>query len=121
MQSVTVSKSELLRKVRENRETHIREYVEADEGWIEEVEKALVEMLEKFRSGDFSTTNRRAAYDLPRPKSHVDEYDTAIAMLEMSVDAEVELMEHEFQQYVMDEWHWTRDFKLSNSAYNGGR
>ncbi len=45
------------------------------------------------------------------------EYDRVIKMLEMSVDTQIELSSSEFQNYVMDDWAWSDNAKLSNSTY----
>ena len=38
-------------------------------------------------------------------------------MLEMSVDDVVEIHDNEFRQFVLDDWDWQRNWKLSNLKY----
>jgi len=54
-----------------------------------------------------------------KPKSYETEYDTAIGMVSMDVDVEVELTKQEYKQYVMDEWSWTSDFNTCVSGSTG--
>ena len=56
---------------------------------------------------------------LPQPENHTKDYDRVIKMLEMCVNDTVELDEHTFQCYVMDDWTWKRSFLASNSNYSG--
>lgn len=38
-----------------------------------------------------------------KPQSYEKDYDTAITMLEFSVDTKIIISEHEFKQFVLDE------------------
>lgn len=53
------------------------------------------------------------------PTSHLDEYDEVIAMMEMSVDETISLDSSAFQQYVLDNWTWKKNFIGSVTKYLG--
>ena len=52
-----------------------------------------------------------------KPVSYADSYTRAIRMLELSVDDVIELEQDVFNQLVLDEWNWKRNFILSNATY----
>lgn len=113
MQTVTVEKNELLKILRENRKTHIQLYKEAVEGWKTDAMDQYQTAIKVLEDENKVTTH----FDLQKPESHVKDYDRVIRMLEMSVDDEIELSSHEFEQYVQDEWGWKDLFVTSNAKY----
>ena len=115
MNGVTVKKEELLAKLKENRKAHRSIFLEAQEGYKKAVIETLEERLASARDGSKVQVHIR----LDAPEDHTDEYDRSIAMLEMSVDDEIEVTANEFACFVMDDWGWKHDFLLSNSAYSG--
>ncbi len=38
-------------------------------------------------------------------------------MLEMSIDDEITLDFHEYEQYVLNNWHWSGNFNISKASY----
>ena len=120
MQEVKVYRLALVAKITENRASHAKAYDEAMVGYRAAVEKAILKALRDHRKRKL--TPYEAIYPLRKldpPQSHLDEYDRLLAMLEMSVDSEITLAEHEFRQFVLDEWTWKREFIASTSAYAG--
>lgn len=114
MNAVTVSKKILLSKLKQNRETHLEIFLEAQKGYREAAIVALDKMLDDAKSGKrFQTTIRLVA-----PMNQTKDYDRVIAMMEMSIDDEIRLTEHEFQMYVLDQWDWKSLFSTSNRAYS---
>lgn len=113
MQTVKIKKVELLKKIQENRNEHVAEYLTAYEGYKQAVVKQLEEMLENAKNGDV----RKTAVNLPVPQNHIKEYDRVIAMLLMSVENTIELTVHDFDRYVLDEWDWKEMTKMSFSTY----
>lgn len=114
MQKVTVKKVDLLEKVKQNREEHLAEYKEAKEKMVEEIRNYHEQQLLVINSGsiEFDTN-----YNFLEPENHEKDYDQVITMLEMSTEEVIELTNHEFAQYVMDEWGWKDAFKMINSTY----
>ncbi len=126
MRDVKVKLSDLLAKVKANRETHIADYHEAVAGYksaaIAEIEKgmgALKRQVEGLQSGEMICL-AAVRFDLVVPENHSKDYDQVIAMLDMSVDEELTIRSDEFACYVMDDWEWKRDWEVSNMAYTQG-
>ncbi len=112
MNEVSVKKKELLTTIQANRATHRQEFEAALEGYRTHVVAELERTLMEARRGQ---TIRGVSFTVP--SDHTDDYDRAIRMLEMSVDEEIEISQHDFAQYVMDDWSWKRDFLTTNSLY----
>ena len=114
MNSIKVRKSELLTVLRENREKHRAIFLEAAEGYKTAAIAELDSMLHDARVGK----KIRRSLSLIEPQDQTCDYDRAIRMMEMSQDEIIELEEHDFAQYVLDDWAWKRQFLHSNSAYS---
>ena len=123
MRKVKVKRDELLAKVRVNREKHVAEYDEAVAGYKQAAAKAIDRAMEKLKRQvadlEAGEVLQLAAvqFDLAVPQNHSMDYDQVIAMLEMSVDEELEIQSDEFACYVMDDWGWKEAFLLTNSRY----
>lgn len=113
MNAIKVRKADLLTKLYANRDAHKATFTEAMEGYREKVEKWLEERLSAAKKGRIPDM----IFNLPHPIDQTKDYNRAIAMLEMSVDDEIELEEHDFQCYVQDEWAWSRQTSMTNSMY----
>jgi hypothetical protein len=114
MQFVNVDRNQLLKKLEENRTKHIEEYTEAKAGYLEAVIKRMKENLRKaVKTGVVEHTIM-----LTIPTSHESDYDTAIAMMEYSVDDQIKLMHNEFESYVLDKWTWSAQFSGATSMYS---
>lgn len=117
MQKVTVNKSALIEKIKENRAEHKDLYDKAvaiyKERFIREAEKFLTESLEHAKRGEpFGQFVR-----LPVPEEHTEDFDRALEMLEWSLDEEIALEEHEFANLVQNEWGWARSFMQNTASY----
>lgn len=111
---VTVKKGELLKAIRDNRTSHEADYKEAEEGYRSKSIAKLKAALRAAEEGE----EIRSSTGLTAPTQHLKDYDRVIRMLEMSVAEEITISEQQFQQYVMDEWNWKRDFSASNALYS---
>lgn len=116
MHSVKIKRDELLSIVRENKEKHIKEFNEAVEDFKRAVVKITEENLMLANTGDLAEIAKIKSMPV-RPVSYESSYTRAIRMLELSVDAEIELALHDFDQLVQDEWQWKASFTTSNSTY----
>lgn len=119
MNSVNLKRDELLGIVRSNLEKHIREYLES----VEDYKKLAVQIaqanLKLAKSGNLEDIAKIKA--LPAaPVSYESSYNRAIRMLELSVDEVIELEEDVFNQLVLDEWVWKRQWSVSNATYKAG-
>lgn len=100
MNNVTVSKEELLKVLKDNKAKHVQIYTDAIEGVRVQYKGLLEKELKKLEDGK----EFKASVSVQLPINHEEEYNEVIEMLEMSVDEEIELTRHEFQQYVQDKW-----------------
>ncbi len=116
MDTVKVRVVELLKTVKENRDSHRALFLEAQRNYRQQMVKELDVMLGDARAG----RKIRRAVSMPEPEDHTPDYDRVIRMLEMSVDDEVELHESDFSRYVLDQWEWARSFAANTMAYVGG-
>ncbi len=114
MRTVKIRKSELIEAITKNRSIHIDEYVKASEGYRDYMVCELGKAIDRLKSGE--NIELRFDYDKP-PKDHAKEYDTALKMLSMSVEDEIELYDSEFKSLVLDDWEWQHAWKLGNSKY----
>ncbi len=114
METVKVKKADLLEKLRGNRRQHRKIFEEATTAFRKEVISHLDAHLADARAG----RRIQLSVDLIQPMDQTEEYDDAIAMCEMSVEDEMHLTQDAFRNYVLDKWHWRRDFLHSNRAYS---
>lgn len=114
MNEIKVKRDELLAKIKENRKSHRDLFLEAQKGYRELVIEELDRMLKEAKDGK----PIRRSITMPEPVDHTDDYDNAIAMLEMSVDDEVVIESNEFACYVRDNWSWKRHAQHTNMAYS---
>jgi hypothetical protein len=110
-----VSKNDLLTILRENRARHSETFQKALDAYYNEMLRLLEQKIADVRAG------RKVSHviTLPTPEEHIADYDRVIGMLEMSLDEEVELDEHQYDEYVNDEWGWRRSFTANTSSYLG--
>jgi hypothetical protein len=102
MQTVRVKRISLLEKLQSNRKNHRDIFLKAHAGYRKTVIQELDKMLADARDGK----SIRRALNLPEPEDHTADYDLVITMLEMSVEEEIQMLSHEFNMYVMDNWAW---------------
>ena len=123
MRDVKVKRTELLEKVKANREKHIAEYHEAVDGYkaaaLAEIDKGVQSLRRQVESLQDGEMLRLAGvhFSLAVPENHAKDYDQVIAMLEMSVDAELTVRSDEFACYVMDDWDWKDNFTSVSEMY----
>ena len=102
MDYVTVKRLDLLTRVKKNRGAHRDLFLKAQKGYRKAVIKELDQMLQEAKEGK----PIRRAIQLPEPEDHTADYDRVIDMLEMSIHSTIQIAEHEFDQYVRDNWEW---------------
>ena len=115
MKEVKLSKEWLLTKLKENREKHERDYVDAVAGWRTETKEAMYDALDTLTKG-VSTSDVQLHFD-SCPTSHLKEYDRVIMMVDNHLEHEITLDQHEFQMYVMDDWEWKMRWEANNTKY----
>ena len=112
---VTVTKSDLLAKLKAGLEKHQTEFLKADAGYKEAAVDFLELALARAKTGDLTDIHFR----LQAPGNFAKDFERAIAMIEMSVQDQVELDEQTFKQWVLGEWAWANNFEASAMAIGG--
>lgn len=110
--TIRVNKEELIEKIKQNKDIHIKEYEEAVIAYRVEAEKQLKQLLNDVKSGELDIK-----LNLVKPINTSKNYDDLIEMFKWEVNEIVELEYHEFRQYVQDETDFARVAKLSNMNY----
>lgn len=113
MDKVYIDKDVALARLRENRSHHRELFEKALDGWKDRVKKEIDRIAKELESNRMPDVFIRHQ----PPVDYTSEYDTAIEMLELSQDPEVELSFKDFKNFMRDEWNWKRDFISSNSHY----
>jgi len=107
---------DLLTSLKTNKAAHksivIKAQVKFKEMAIQQLEKMLVDAREgrKFRM----------SVRLQTPVNYTSYYDSAIGILDMTMAAgeeTVEITTTEYEQFVLDRWGWSQQFRHSNKAY----
>lgn len=124
MRETRVKTADLLAKVRENREKHVKEFHEAVEGYRElalaEVDRAIAELrgqIEGLKKGEYMPL-ATIYFNLPAPVNHAADYDRVITSLSMCVDEIITIQEHEVAKYVMDDWDWRGQWEETKATYS---
>lgn len=114
MENMHFKKSELLAVLKANRKRHYAIFLEACDGYTKKAVELIEQRLEMAKSGK----RVGLSFSLAEPVNQTRDYDRAIKMLEMTTAATIVLSEGDFSQYVMDDWHWKRQFLASNMSYS---
>lgn len=111
--TITVPKERLIKTLKKNRKKHLKIFEEAQAVYRAQMIKELDRALQDARDGK----KIRRAFTLPVPENHVDDFDTALEMLEWDTNEEVELMEYDFCCFVKNEWGWQQSFAANTQSY----
>jgi hypothetical protein len=116
MKTVKIKSKDLLAHLKKNRTKHQAEYAEL----MIEYRQAIIDMLSNKLKAAKKNEDIDHHIHVVRPSDYTSSYDQAIAMLEWTTDSEVELDQHEFVQFVQDQWVWKQAFMATQSAYGKG-
>jgi sugar-specific transcriptional regulator TrmB len=114
--TICVNKTNLIAKIKENKENHIKEYEKAIIAYKEEALKQLEELTKKVEEGALDVK-----LDLITPINNAENYDKIIEMFTWEVEDIVTLEQSEFIEYVQDETDFAVKAKLSNTFYASSR
>ncbi len=116
MERIKVNKQELLNKLKENREIHIKEYKEMFTEYQKETIKILQKVLREAKK--VPELKQIPTYiGTQAPESSEKEYDVVIGMLEFSTQEDLEITQKEYKQYVLNEWNWSHNFEMLKASY----
>jgi len=116
MKIVRINRTELLTTLRSNMITHVAEYNEAVSDYVKAALKITRANLTLAETGDVAKIAEMQTMPSP-PSSYATVYMKAIRMLEMSVDAVIELDDATFSQLVLDDWSWKKSFSAMGALY----
>jgi pyruvate-formate lyase-activating enzyme len=116
MNTVTVKRTDLIGRIKRNRDEHHMQFEKAQEGFRARVIEELDAMLAAARRGD----QLRTSVKLVPPENHTADYDRALDMLTMSTDEEIEIDTMTFAQLVRNEWAWFSRASHVNTMYATG-
>ncbi len=106
--------TELLGALKANRATHETMATEAKRNYLVALQKELASKLKDLEQGKKVNPNSK----LPIPGDNLEEYDTAISMLNFTCDKEVTLTQDQYHSYVLDKWRWKKEFLTTASNYS---
>lgn len=110
--NITIKKSDLLSKILENKNEHIKDYEQAVEAYKKEASRQLHDQLQKLEKGSLNVK-----INLVTPVNRSEHYDRLIQMFTWEVEPIVVLTKTEFDEYIMDDEQTIKMAKLSNSTY----
>jgi len=109
---VTINKANLIAKIVENRDAHIKEYELGVEAYRKEAEKQIKRFSKDLKEGKLGLK-----IDLVSPVNRADEYNKVIEMFEWEVSDTVKLTQKEFNEYIHDDNSSAQSAKFFNSTY----
>ncbi len=115
LDTVLLSKGDLLEKVQHNYASHRQKFEEAVNGYRDKAVQLLQDHVERI----LANAPEQVVVSLPWPEDHSEDYERVIEMLEWSEDDELELNEHQFATYVLDQWGWQAGFSETYAMYSG--
>lgn len=119
----SISTTELLYKLRENRTKHVETYEAAMQVYrqrlITEFESRLAQLDLSHEADEIAAVETYVK--LPKPEVHTDDYDRAIAMVGWHQGETIELDEGQFAELVMDQWGWNKSFFSNTTSYISAR
>lgn len=124
-------RSELLVRMKANRDKHSLQFKQALVGYYLEVAEQAKEIAanarklskeaeEASKSDDPNKVDKTNWYiTATKPEDHTTDYDRVIDMFEMAKQETINLDERQFAQYIRDEWEWKDRVFATNSFYSG--
>jgi protein-tyrosine-phosphatase len=110
--TIQVKKADLIVKIKENKENHIKEFDKAVVAYKDEALRQLRVQRQRVQDGALD-----AKLNLITPVDNSDNYDKILEMFEWEVKDVVELEQSEFQEYVQDTTDFAVTARLSNMMY----
>ena len=115
---VRVKRTKALETIKENAAKHKADFEEAVEGYkvklVEHFERCIVATQSTIGTKEVLPTFKR----MPEaPLSHLEEYEKHISMLEWATSENIDMNQQEFEQLIMDKWHWKEKFAHTNAFY----
>jgi hypothetical protein len=116
MKQTKVLIRQLIETIEANGQNHHKKFEEAFSAYRERVIEVLEQNLADAKAGRAI----RTYIDMPIPEDHSIDYDIAIGMLQMALDAgetTVDLSFDDYRRYVLDKWGWSEAFRATSQSY----
>ena len=111
--TIKVDKKQLIAKIKENKENHIKEYEKAVENFKKEAAKKIKELSVSLKNENFD----KLKLSMTVPENRSNEYDKLVLQFEWEIEDQVELSQGEFNEYIHDETPFAKQAKYSNTFY----
>lgn len=118
MNSVIVTKQNLIKALEKNLEKHNVIYLEAIKGYWKELNGKLKKELVLANTKEKGVVN--VSVHINAPEDRTKDYTNIISMAKAHIEEEIELDQHEFNAYFLNEWPWKQNFLTSNAFYVQG-
>ena len=115
LDSITVDKLKLIITLTENKTTHNNIFVKSQKGYKKAVIKTLENKLKEAKDGK----DVNLSMNLDKPTDHTSDYTTVIGMLDWCLEDQVKLTRANYENYVLDQWSWSRNFAMTSGLYCG--
>lgn len=112
--NITVDKAELLGILETNRLSHIEKFTEAHSKYNEKLLDGVRDLAQQDR---VKKSELQKLTSMLVPESYEDDYNRAISMVKLHTGDKLTMSEHEYSNYVDDQWGWSRGVALTNSSY----
>lgn len=139
---VKVQRLKLLETLKQNLDTHRKEYQESLLAYQSLAKERLHKLQRKAQQAladNFAAIEQKIdrfdpesedhdlsdtvvllntlSFNLKVPQDHSRSYEVAIQMAEWEVEETIELTQDQFQAFVLDDWEWQQEFKFLNRSY----
>jgi hypothetical protein len=115
VRAITVNKADLVRVLTENLASHRGTYEAAMRVYEDRVREWFETNLTHIKDGKWEQVRRTCPH--PVPEEHTEDYQRALDMLGWDLGDTYELTEGDFDQYVNNNWGWSRSFMANSAAY----
>jgi len=112
MHTIKVKRDKVLKKLKENKAKHQREYAEALKAYKEKALDELDRLILKATQGETKLELR-----LVEPVDYTERYDDAILKIEWNENKTIEMSHELFEEYILDKFHWRKEAAFTNAMY----
>jgi len=111
MDTITVNKKDIIKALEKNKAKHIKAYEKAVKDYDKNARKQLKEFEKKLDKG---MMGMRLNLTTPDNKSH--RYTKLISMFNLELRDEIELTQHQFDEFIHDEFGWAISAYSNNTT-----
>lgn len=113
-----MSREKALAKVKENRKKHNDEYLDSLRGYKVRLEEFLQKQMKRLDASPPGDAFH-ISHAPEMPNNQLGTYDRYIKMLEWEESPNISLAQNEFENIIMDQWHWKASWEQTKALYNG--